>query len=162
MRKAFVVVVAVVSLFALAAVAASQLTVVGISNPLAGSGAAATCNTGNVTVSEQNDGTDITGFTLTTAVDTSSCSGYSFYVKVAATGTDAPANGYYFMSITAAADYTSGTTFTFSGNAVYTDYPSTTNATAPAIGNITIGSSRVLASTSAPSGSTTGPSGWGA
>jgi hypothetical protein len=162
MRKAFVVVIAVVSLFALAAVAASQLTVVGVSNPLAGSASAASCNPGTVTVAAQNDGTDVTGFTLTTASNTTSCTGYTFYVKVAATGADAPANGYYFMSITAAGNYTSGTAFTFAGSDVYDDYPSTTNATAPAIEDVTIGTSRVLLSQSAPSGSTAGPSGWGA
>jgi hypothetical protein len=162
MRRSFVIVIAVVSLFALAAVAASQLTVVGVSNPLAGNGAAATCNSGTVTVAEQNDGTDVTGFTVTAANNTTSCTGYSYYVKVAATGADAPANGYYFMSITAAANYTSGTTFTFAGNAIYDDYPSTNNATAPAIENVTIGTTRVLVSHSAPSGNTSGPSGWGA
>ena len=53
MRKAFLVVIAVVSLFALAAVAASQLTVTGVANPLAGNGAAATCSTGGVTVASR-------------------------------------------------------------------------------------------------------------
>ena len=65
------------------------------------------------------------------------------------------------MQVTAAADYTSGHTFSFAGNDVYDDYPSTSNATAPQIEDITLGTTRVLASTSAPSGNTTVPVGWG-
>ena len=176
MRRSVLAVIAMLSLFTLAAAAASQLSVNGASNPRAGTAASTTCDVGSIDLATNNDGTDVTSFTLTTSNDTSGvaeCANFDIYLKVAATGADAPASGSFFLeAVPAQADYTGGYTFEISGSApvghaVFADYPTATQVTtAPAITDLTVGTTSVVVAASAPSGASdanpAARSGWGA
>lgn len=176
MRRSVLAIIAMLSLFTLAAAAASQLSVNGASNPRAGTASSTTCDIGAVDLATNNDGTDVTSFTLTTANDTSGnaeCANFDIYLKVAVSGSDAPATGSYFLeAVPAQADYTGGYTFEFSagapaGHAIFGDYPTSTAVTvAPAITDLTVGTTSVVVAASAPSGASSADpalrTGWGA
>lgn len=176
MRRSILAIITMLSLFTLAAAAASQLSVNGATNPRAGTAASTSCDIGAVDLATNNDGADATSFTLTTANDTSGtaeCANFDIYLKVAVSGADAPATGSFFLeAIPAQGDYTGGYTFEFSagaaaGHAVFSDYPTTAAVTAaPAITDLTIGTTSVVVAASAPSGASSADpalrTGWGA
>ena len=172
MKKSIAAVLAGSSVFALAAAAASQLTVNGVSDPKAGSDAAVTCDVGTVTVTPVHDGTKLNSLTLTTSNDGSAdagCANYKIYAKVAVTGTGSPAAHFYFLdNLTADADYTGGTTLDFgtgAGGKVFTTFAAGEpgdKVAAPNLADITLGTVSVVVAASAPTGDTTTPAGWGA
>jgi hypothetical protein len=172
MKKSIAAVLAGSSVFALAAAAASQLTVNGVSDPKAGSAVAVTCDVGDVSVTPVHDGTKLNALKLTTTKDGSAdagCAGYTIYAKVAVTGTGSPGSHYYFLdSLTANADYTGGTTADFgtgAGGKVFTTFAAGapgTKVAAPNLADVTLGTVSVVVAASAPTGDTTTPVGWGA
>lgn len=172
MKKSIAAVLAGSSVFALAAAAASQLTVNGVSDPKAGTDAAVTCTVGDVTVTPVHDGTKLNALKVTTSADGSldaGCAGFTVYTKVAVSGASAPASGYLFLdNLTANADYTGGTTLdlgTGAGGKVFSAFASGTPATkvaAPNLTDITLGTVSVVVAATAPTGDTTAPVGWGA
>lgn len=172
MKKSIAAVLAGSSVFALAAAAASQLTVNGVSDPKAGTHTAVTCDVGTVTVTPVHDGTKLNSLTLTTSTDGSQdagCTSYKIYAKIAVTGTDAPTSGFLFLdSLSAHTDYTAGTALDFgtgAGGKVFSTFAAGapgTKIVAPDLANITLGTVSVVVAATAPTGDTTTPAGWGA
>ena len=84
MRKSVIAVLVAGSAFALTSAAAGAITVTGPFNPRAGTGAVQQCNPGATTVSTNETGVDVTGFTVTTTNDlsaVSTCTGKWLWVN---------------------------------------------------------------------------------
>lgn len=97
MRKSVLALTAAGGVFALTAAAASTLTVNGPFNPRAGADAR-TCDLGALTVTTQDDGTKITGFTVAAATASDAtgqeCTGSTVYVAINDTAAAALPSGW--------------------------------------------------------------------